>query len=200
MDTIIKNLEIVPLEKSKFVKPFSILYTQDGKNKRWDCVEAHDSVSCIMYHKGFDAFLLVKQFRPSLWYYQTRNSINSDELGVTYELCAGIMDKGLSPEQTILEEILEETGYEVGKVKKITSSYTALGFGANRQTLFCTFIDESMKKTAGGGVDDERIEIEFIKREEITKFIYDESKVKAPNLQFAVLWFLGHFEELKKIF
>ncbi|ABK82749.1 NUDIX hydrolase [Campylobacter fetus] len=190
MDTIIKDLKIVPLENSKFVKPFSILYTQDNKNKRWDCVEAHDSVSCIMYHKDFDAFLFVKQFRPSLWYYQTKNSISSDEPGVTHELCAGIMDKGLSAEETMIEEILEETGYAVQEVKKITSSYTALGFGANRQTLFCTTIDESMKKTAGGGVDDEKIEIVFIKKSDILDFIYDENMVKAPNLQFSVLWYL----------
>ncbi|AII14774.1 nudix-type nucleoside diphosphatase [Campylobacter iguaniorum] len=190
MDTIIKNLKIVPLEKSKFVKPFSILYTQDGKEKKWDCVEAHDSVSCVMYHKEFDSFLFVKQFRPSLWYYQKKNDICSDEPGFTYELCAGILDKGLSPEDTVVEEILEETGYEATVVKKITSSYTALGFGANRQTVFYTIIDESMKKTAGGGVDDERIELVFVKKDEILEFIYDETKVKAPNLQFALLWFL----------
>ncbi len=98
--------------------------------------------------------------------------------------------KGLSAEETMIEEILEETGYAVQEVKKITSSYTALGFGANRQTLFCTTIDESMKKTAGGGVDDEKIEIVFIKKSDILDFIYDENMVKAPNLQFSVLWYL----------
>lgn len=196
MDTVIKNLKIVPLEKSKFVKPFSIIYIQDGISKRWDCVEAHDSVSCIMFHKEFNSFLFVKQFRPSLWYYQTKNGFLSDEIGITFELCAGILDKGLSPKETMIEEISEETGYFVTDIKKITSSYTALGFGANRQTLFYTIIDQSMKKTLGGGIDNEKIELVFIKKDEILDFIYDESIPKAPNLQFSILWFLEHFNEI----
>lgn len=194
MDTIIKDLHIIPLEKSKFVKPFSIAYTQDGKAKRWDCVEAHDSVSCLMYHKEFDSFLFVKQFRPSLWYYQDKNKINSNEPGVTYELCAGILDKGLSAKETMLEEIFEETGYKPKDIQKVTSNYTALGFGANRQTLFYALIAEAMKEGAGGGIDDEKIETIFIKRDDILNFIYDESIPKAPNLQFAVLWFLNNIK------
>nr|MBP3725117.1 NUDIX hydrolase [Campylobacter sp.] len=190
MGANVDNLKIVPLGESKFIKPFSITFTQDGKNRRWDCVEAHDSVACILYHKEFDSFLFVKQFRPSLWYYQTRHGISSNEPGVSYELCAGIMDKDISLDQAMREEILEETGYSVQNIKKITSNYTALGFGANRQNLFYAFIDESMKKTPGGGVDDEKIELFFVKRDEILDFIYDENKPKAPNLQFAMLWFI----------
>lgn len=34
-------------------------------------------------------------------------------LGVTYELCAGIVDKPLPPEEIAREEILEECGYKV---------------------------------------------------------------------------------------
>ena len=72
----------------------------------------------------------------------------------------------------------------------MTSSFTALGFGANAQTLFYGEIDESMKVSSGGGVDDEKIELIFIKRDEILSFIYDESKIKAPNLQFSILWWM----------
>lgn len=189
MDTNVSNFQIVDLEESKFIKPFSVIFEQDGKKRRWDCVRTHDSVASILYHKDFDSFLFVKQFRPSLWYYQTKNNIASKELGVSYELCAGIVDKDLSLDQIIIEEILEETGYSVQNVNRVTSNYTALGFGANRQNLFYTFIDESMKKTAGGGVDEEKIELYFVKRQEIFDFIYDETKPKAPNLQFAMLWF-----------
>ncbi len=189
MDTSVSDLSIEPLGESKFVKPFSIVFTQDGKRRRWDCVEAHDSVSCVLYHTEKHAFLFVRQFRPSLWYYQTRGGEVGEELGVSNELCAGIMDKGLSPEKTIIEEVLEETGYEIEAVSKITSSYTALGFGANKQTIFYALIDESMRRTKGGGVDDEKIECIFVPESEIMDFIFDERRVKAPNLQFGILWF-----------
>lgn len=189
MDFTISNLRVVPLKESKFVKPFSILYTQDGKEKRWDCVEAHDSVSCLLYHREFDSFLFVRQFRPSVWYYKDKNQIQNKN-GLTYELCAGIMDKGLDAKATMIEEIMEETGYSIDNIERVTSSFTALGFGANCQVLFYAQIDESMKLGLGGGIDDEKIELVFIKRSEILDFIYDESKIKAPNLQFSILWWM----------
>ena len=34
-------------------------------------------------------------------------------LGVTYELCAGIIDKPLSPVEIAKEEVIEECGYKV---------------------------------------------------------------------------------------
>ena len=157
MDFTISNLRVLPLKESKFVKPFSILYTQDGKEKRWDCVEAHDSVSCLLYHREFDSFLFVRQFRPSVWHYQDKNQIQNKN-GLTYELCAGIMDKGLDAKATMIEEIMEETGYSIDNIERVTSSFTALGFGANCQVLFYAQIDESMKLGLGGGIDDEKIE------------------------------------------
>lgn len=45
------------------------------------------------------------------------------DLGVTHELCAGIVDKNLSLVEIMHEEILEECGYDcpVDKISKITS-------------------------------------------------------------------------------
>ena len=91
---------------------------------------------------------------------------------------------------TMIEEIMEETGYSIDNIERVTSSFTALGFGANCQVLFYAQIDESMKLGLGGGIDDEKIELVFIKRSEILDFIYDESRIKAPNLQFSILWWM----------
>lgn len=44
------------------------------------------------------------------------------QLGVTYEMCAGIVDKDCSVEQIAKEEVLEECGYDVplDHIEKIT--------------------------------------------------------------------------------
>lgn len=193
MDTTIRDIEITELGESKYIRPFSIVFSQNGIRRKWDCIKAHDSVSILLYHKDKDAFLFVKQFRPSLWYHETSgdtSKLNGD-IGFSYEFCAGLCDKkGLNPTQVAIEEVLEETGYAVPSVEYITSSFTGLGFSANRQSVFYAIIDESMKKGAGGGVDDECIELVFIPRKEIYEFLYDESKPKGAGALFGVLWFM----------
>ena len=193
MDTIIKDIEIKELGESKYIRPFSIHFVQDGIKRKWDCIKAHDSVSCLLYHTQRDAFLFVKQFRPSLWYYQKQNGINSDELGISYEFCAGLCDKGLDEKRTMIEDIFEETGYATNDVRYITSSFTGLGFSANRQSIFYALIDESMKRGAGGGIDDEKIELCFIERAKINEFLLDESKPKGAGALFGITWFLANF-------
>lgn len=193
MDTIIKDIEIKELGESKYIHPFSIHFIQDGIKRKWDCIKAHDSVSCLLYHTQRDAFLFVKQFRPSLWYYQKQNGINSDELGISYEFCAGLCDKGLDEKRTMIEEIFEETGYATNDVRYITSSFTGLGFSANRQSIFYALIDESMKRGTGGGIDDEKIELCFIERAKINEFLLDESKPKGAGALFGITWFLANF-------
>lgn len=193
MDTIIKDIEIKELGESKYIRPFSIHFVQDGIKRKWDCIKAHDSVSCLLYHTERNAFLFVKQFRPSLWYYQKQNGINSDELGISYEFCAGLCDKGLDEKRTMIEEIFEETGYATNDVRYITSSFTGLGFSANRQSIFYALIDESMKRGTGGGIDDEKIELCFIERAKINEFLLDESKPKGAGALFGITWFLANF-------
>ena len=193
MDTTIRDIKITELGESKYIRPFSIVFSQNGMRRKWDCIKAHDSVSILLYHKDKDAFLFVKQFRPSLWYHETGGDTSKidENTGFSYEFCAGLCDKeGLEPEKVAIEEVLEETGYAVPSVNYITSSFTGLGFSANRQSVFYAIIDESMKKGQGGGVDDECIELVFIARKYIYEFLYDESKPKGAGAFFGLLWFI----------
>ncbi|AQW87064.1 nudix-type nucleoside diphosphatase [Campylobacter pinnipediorum subsp. caledonicus] len=188
MDTHITELNILPLGESKYLKPFKMEFKQNGKLRDWDCVKAFNSVSILLYHVEKDAFLFVKQFRPAVWYSQEKENIKSKEQGFTYELCAGIMDKSKTEEQTIREECIEEVGYDIKDVFRITMCYSALGFGGATQTMFYAQIDESMKISDGGGIDDESIELVFISRDKIDEFLYDESKVKGFGMLFAISW------------
>lgn len=196
MDADIKDFKITTLKSNKFIKPFSIEFRQNGIDRVWDCIEIHDSVSILLYHKNKDAFLLVKQFRPPLWHYQQKNSIKSDESGFSYELCSGIMDKNICAKQTAIEEIKEETGFRVRDLVNITTTYASFGVSSNRQSLFFAYIDDSMKVTEGGGVDDENIELVYVPRNKAMSFAYDETKAKAASLIFAFMWF---FENESKI-
>jgi len=180
----ISNITTTTLEKPRFVKPLRINYTQDNKEKSWEAVKSHDSVSILLYHKTKNAFLVVKQFRPPVY-------VHHHNYPFTYELCAGIIDKNMSFTQIAQEEIDEECGYkvELNQISKISSFFTNVGVSGAKQHLYFAQIDENMKIHNGGGINDEKIELEFIPIEKSKEFIYDESKAKTPGLIFAFYWF-----------
>lgn len=180
----ISHIQLSPLEHPQYVVPLKISYTQNGKTKTWEAVKSHDSVATLLFHKEKNAFLLVKQFRPPVY-------LSNPEHGITYELCAGILDKEIDPLETAIEEIDEEVGYRVtrDRIQKVTSFYTNVGISGAHQTLFYAQIDDSMKIHEGGGVHDEQIELFYLPLEEAKTFVLNESIPKTPGLMFAFYWF-----------
>lgn len=192
MDLVPRKIEFIRIEEcvsSEYIKPKSMFYIQNSVEKRWDIVDTHNSVAILLYHQALDSFVFVKQFRPSIYLK------NKD--GFTYELCAGIVDKDKSLIEIAKEEILEETGYDVPleKMEKISSFYTAVGFAGGRQTLYFAVLDESMKVNEGGGIEDENIEVIYLKKEDTLEFMFDESIATTSGLMFALMWYFRNFEK-----
>lgn len=190
----ITNIRFAPCENSKYIQSKRMLFCENGKERSWDIIEAHDSVAALLYHIQKEAFVVVKQFRPAVFLKENmRDSKNLKvEKGYTFELCAGITDK---PQKTLKEimqeEILEECGYNVPleNIIKITEFYSSVGFAGSKQTLFFATIDEKCRQNQGGGVDDENIEVIFINKEDAYDFILDESYPKTSGIMFAFLWY-----------
>ena len=172
------------LKNPLFVRPIKIDYTHKNKQKTWEAVISHNSVSTLLWHKERDSFVLVKQLRPAI--------LNADkENGYTYELCAGIIDKDTSDVQIAKEEILEECGFDVPleNIERVTKFYPAVGITGAYQKLYYAQINESMKVSEGGGLHDEEIEVIYLPTDEAKAFLFDESKKKAPGLMLAFYWF-----------
>ncbi len=179
----IKILKIEPCIDPHFINPKLVTYEQSGIRKTWEVANTHDSVSILLYHDSKDAFILVKQFRPAIFLH------NQD--GYTYELCAGLVDKEKDLAVIAQEEILEECGYDVplSSIEKITAFHTAVGFAGGQQTLYYATVNEHMQKNAGGGIDDEEIEVIYLPLAKARTFMMDETVAKTPGLLFAFLWF-----------
>ncbi len=188
MKNNIKDFTLNPLVDPKFISTSLATYSQNEIKKSWEIVQAHDSVSILIYHTEQQKFVLVKQFRPAVY-------VNNKD-GMSIELCAGIVDKNLTLQEIAQEEIEEECGYDIPleNIKKITSFYTSVGFAGSKQTLYYAEVDESMKVSDGGGVDGELIEVVSLSVEDAKKLIYDESIVKTPGLIFAFMWW---FDRIK---
>ncbi len=102
---MITDFKLIDCNSSNYITLKRATYNQNGKAKIWDLTIVHDSVAILIFDKSTSEVVLVKQFRPPVYLR------NSD--GFTYELCAGILDKDKSEEQSAIEEIEEECGYRV---------------------------------------------------------------------------------------
>lgn len=202
METAISRLGHVALEEfkpSRFVKPQSVAYWLDGHRRRWDVVEAHDSVAIVLYHRGLQSMLIVRQFRPALYAKALRTAVNEGldqnlplAHGFACELCAGIVDKNKSLTQIAREEVQEECGYNVplADIQEITSYAASIGVQGSNQTLFFAEIDDSMKCEGGGGLqsDGECIELLALPIRNVEAFIMDDSIPKTSGAMFGLLW------------
>ena len=177
---MLKIEDIEVKEVSSTTKNYEVSYRVGDKKIKREVKKALDTVKVLLYHEEKEAFLITKQFRPLIY-------INHPELAIRYELCGGRMDKeGLSAQEIAREEVLEECGYRVDKLEKITSLATV-----SKMTLFFATINESMKVNSGGGLEDEAIELVFVPVNEAKEFMFDETKPKRPGLMFAFCWFLS---------
>ncbi|XP_074852476.1 uridine diphosphate glucose pyrophosphatase NUDT14 isoform X2 [Carettochelys insculpta] len=138
----IEELALAPCTASQYLRPFRLRYRQNGTKKFWDFMRTHDSVSILIFNSSRQCFVVVKQFRPAVYmcemerhHPQDFQSKDQDSwcpvldplpatVGVTYELCAGIVDKPeLSLEEIAHKEVLEECGYDIpiANLRRITS-------------------------------------------------------------------------------
>jgi UDP-sugar diphosphatase len=185
--SIIEDFILEPLVKPNFVKASLVTYKQNGIKKSWEIIESHNSVAILIYHKERDTFVLVKQFRPPVYHR------NGD--GMTIELCAGLIDKDKSLDQIAKEEIEEECGFVVPleNIERITKVLSAVGTSGSEQVIYYAEVDESLRVSEGGGIDDEQIEVIEVPVKEAKKFMYDESIGKTVGLMFAFMWWFDKY-------
>lgn len=175
------------LKSPNYIKPIMLNYTIKGKQKQWEAVITHSSVSILLYHKERDAFVLVKQLRPAVLNANKRD-------GQMYEMCAGIIDKDASDVQIAKEEVFEECGYDipVQNLEKVTSFYTNVGISGAKQTIYYGELTESMKVSEGGGLIEEDIEVIYLPLKDARAFMFNETYQKTSGVIMAFYWFFDN--------
>ncbi|XP_041951579.1 uridine diphosphate glucose pyrophosphatase NUDT14 [Alosa sapidissima] len=124
--------------------------------------------------------------------------------GVTYELCAGLVDKpNLTLEEIARQEVLEECGYDVPvtKLRKITSYRSGVGVTGAKQTMFYAEVSEENRVGEGGGQpqEGELIEVVKVPLHEAMSFAYDERIPKTMGVIFSFIWFQSNMSPKYKI-
>lgn len=108
----------------------------------------------LLYNINNKTVILTRQFRLPTY-------LNGNESGMMIEACAGLLDKD-HPEQCIIRETEEETGYRLTNVKKIFETYMSPGAVTEILYFFVGKYDATMKVSEGGGVVSEQENIEVL--------------------------------------
>jgi len=207
----IQNVKVGPMPQSQFLKPFRMEFTQNGRKRYWDFIKLHESVSIVIYNTSRKVLIFVKQFRPAV-YYNTAvasksvcNEVQGEidwskvppSLGVTIELCAGILDKpDLSAQEIAKQEVLEECGYDVplDKFQYVISYRSGIGVSGDKQNLFYAEVTDDMKVGPGGGLVEEGEYIDVVEMSipEARKFMTQETVPSPGGFLFGLQWFLSN--------
>ncbi|CAX60848.1 GDP-mannose pyrophosphatase NudK [Erwinia billingiae] len=129
------------------------LTANDGstiRHKR-EVYDRGNGATILLYNREKNSVILTRQFRIATF-------VNGNETGMLIETCAGLLDDD-SPEDCIRKEAIEETGYEVGHVEKLYEMYMSPGGVTELIHFFAAEYNDALRANAGGGVDDEDIDV-----------------------------------------
>ncbi|MEW5057752.1 MAG: GDP-mannose pyrophosphatase NudK [Cycloclasticus sp.] len=113
-----------------------------------------NGASILLYNPATQQVILTRQFRLPTY-------LNGNSDGLLIEACAGLLD-GDSPEVCIRKETEEETGYQVGAIKKVFQAYMSPGAVTEIIHFFIAEYSPEMKISEGGGLADEQENIEVL--------------------------------------
>jgi nudix-type nucleoside diphosphatase (YffH/AdpP family) len=132
-------------------------YYKEDQNVETHIREVYDrgnGAAILLYNSIEKTVILTRQFRLPTY-------LNGNKSGMMIEVCAGLLDKD-QPEQCIIRETEEETGYRIKTVRKVFETYMSPGAVTEILHLFVGEYDSTMKVGDGGGADNEQENIEVL--------------------------------------
>src|SRR3970040_2483996 len=143
-----------------------VTFDYQKKNDSWvtqkrEVYDRGNGAAILLYNTEKKTVILTRQFRLPTY-------LNGNKTGMMIEVCAGLLDQD-NPEQCIIRETEEETGYRLNKVHKVMETYMSPGAVTEILYLFVGQYDDSMKVNDGGGVEHEEENID------VMEMSYDEA-------------------------
>jgi len=131
------------------------LRRQDGSWQQ-QSREAYDrghGATILLYSRDKKTVVLTRQFRLPVYLH--------DNNGYLIEAAAGLLDNA-SPEQRIIAEAEEETGFKVAQPEKIFEAFMSPGSVTEKLYFFIAEYSEKDRSGQGGGLAEEGEDIEVL--------------------------------------
>jgi len=132
-------------------------YEMDAQVSETQVREVYDrgnGAVILLYNSIQKTVVLTRQFRLPTY-------LNGNSSGMVIEACAGLLDTE-NPEECIIRETEEETGYRLSSVKKVFQSYMSPGSVTEILHFFIGEYQSDMKVSDGGGLAEEHENIEVL--------------------------------------
>jgi ADP-ribose pyrophosphatase len=116
--------------------------------------------------------------------------------GRIIETLAGMVDGDEAPEDAVRREAMEETGYQLGDLRHLSTFYVSPGGSSERIHLYFAEVDDASRTGPGGGLkgEGEDIVLREYSPAELSAALAAGSFMDAKTL-IAVMWFLGRVRE-----
>lgn len=197
----ISELRVDKLEQgSQYIRPYRMRFTHNGHKRAWDLLNGHDAVAVLIHNTTSDTVVLVRQFRPAVFYHSTSGcevAPSRPDTGYTLELPAGLVDKkGKSLQQIASEECLEEAGYALDpdRLTKLNTVFGSVGLKAGCLTLFYTqATDDDIVEGAGGGLrhEGEFLDVVHLPVADVPALLSQDEVPIPTGLGYALEWLLA---------
>lgn len=127
---------------------------QDSETQVREVYDRGNGAVILLYNSTNKTVVLTKQFRLPTY-------LNGNTSGMVIEACAGLLDAE-NPEECIIRETEEETGYRLSSVKKVFQSYMSPGSVTEILHFFIGEYQPNMKVSDGGVLAEEHENIEVL--------------------------------------
>lgn len=136
-----------------------VTYNYSKENGQWETQQREvfdrgNGAVVLLYNKETRNVLLTRQFRIPTY-------LNGNESGMLIEACAGSLEVE-NPEECVIREAEEETGYRIPSAQKVFEAYMSPGAVTEILYFFVAGYSAAMKVSEGGGLASEHENIEVL--------------------------------------
>ncbi|WP_367605716.1 NUDIX domain-containing protein [Legionella sp. W05-934-2] len=148
-----------------------------------EILETKDVVHVLIYAKEIDSFVFCQQFRCGAFIG------NQSEDPFLIECIAGAIESGLSPEETAIKEVKEESNLTVDNLHFLFSGFSSPGVMTEKAYFYYATVVETPTPTiAGIACENEQILTHVIKRQDVYQMM-DKNQFADCKTLLALNWY-----------
>jgi nudix-type nucleoside diphosphatase (YffH/AdpP family) len=162
---------------------------QDGTmspDQRRLVFERGDAVAITLLNLDTKSVVLVNQFKVPSLIGRRRDDPKTTDGWIT-EAIAGMIDANETPEQAIIRETKEETGYQISNPRLISKFFSSPGGTSERIFLYFAEVHETDRIGNGGGLDGEDITVVQMPLNDLFEQLAKGS-IEEPKLAIGAYW------------